>query len=1015
MRRFLALLFALLLAALALASTPEAVAPDIARIHYFRPDGEYSGWELHVWEDTTDRVTWQDGLDITGESDYGVYWDVNLKDDARRVGFIVHTGDNKDPGPDMFLRLDEHGREIWLVSGSDTIHTSRPDLGAISVGDLGKAQAHWVARDLIAWNPGRLEPGVTFRLHYDRQAGLALHPEGVTGGATLELEVVEEGLPEAVLQKFPHLADFTALRLAETDVARVPEALKGQTAVSAMRADGTFMNATALQIPGVLDDLFTFDGDLGILWDGEVPMLRVWAPTAQSVRLHRFESSSGEAAEILDMTPLAGSAGVWTISGDPAWKGSFYLYEVTVYAPSTQRVETNLVTDPYSLSLALNSARSQIVNLADAAHMPDGWESVQKPPLDAFTDISIYELHVRDFSVHDPSVPDDLKGTYLAFTLPDTHGRQHLAGLANAGLTHLHLLPTFDIATINEDKTSWKQPEEDLLSLPSDSTQQQALLNPIRDEDPFNWGYDPYHYSVPEGSYATDPDGPARILEYRKMVQALNEAGLRVVLDVVYNHTNAAGQAERSVLDRIVPGYYHRLDQNGFVTTSTCCPNTATEHAMMEKLMIDSLLVWARDYKIDAFRFDLMGHHMVDNMQNALSALRSLTLEQDGVDGSSIYVYGEGWNFGEVANNARGLNATQLNVGGLGIGTFNDRLRDAVRGGGPFDNGQDLFRRQGFINGLYYAPNEQVRAPQEAQLETLLRAADQIRVGLAGNLADYAFEGMTGETITGAEVDYNGSPAGYTLSPAENIVYVSKHDNQTLWDIIQYKAPARTSVDDRVRMQNLGLSIVALSQGVPFFHAGSDMLRSKSLDRDSYNSGDHFNQLDFTYQTNNWGVGLPPAWSNEENWLLMRPLLARTALRPDQEQILASVHHLQEMLKIRNSSRLFRLESADDVMQRLTFHNTGPEQVPGVIVMTLSDIGFENTLDPEHDSILVVFNATGELQRLQVGEFAGRGFRLHPVQRASDDWLVRFSRFRPESGTIIVPARTTSVFVEPAR
>jgi pullulanase/glycogen debranching enzyme len=172
--------------------------------------------------------------------------------------------------------------------------------------------------------------------------------------------------------------------------------------------------------------------------------------------------------------------------------------------------------------------------------------------------------------------------------------------------------------------------------------------------DGFNWCYDPFHYTTPEGSYSTNPDGVTRIFEFRRMVQALRRIDLRVVMDVVYNHTTAGGQAQKSVLDKVVPGYYHRLDENGAIETSTCCSNTATEHDMMEKLMTDSLVVWARDYQIDGFRFDLMGHHMKHNMLKAQEVLEKLTLEEDGVDGSKIYLYGEGWNFGEVADNARG-------------------------------------------------------------------------------------------------------------------------------------------------------------------------------------------------------------------------------------------------------------------------------------------------------------------------------------------------------------------------
>lgn len=1001
------LAFCLLLVSFASAQ----VAEDTARIHYFRPDGAYQGFQLHVWEDTTEEVTWEDGLELSGQDDYGVYWDVNLKEGAEKLGFIVHKGDEKDPGPDMFLLLGEQGNEIWLVSGDSNLYQEQPDVMAVPSGDLGKAQAHWLTADTIVWQLGENADDLQVSLHGSAEAALELSPEGVTGGEALELTYKPGGLGDELKQTFPHLTNYQVFKL--EDSARVADLLRGQVAVSAVNAAGELVDATGLQIPGVLDDLYAdaaYDEALGIVWHGNFPTLKLWAPTAQRVRLHLFSSAGSSEAEVLELVRNDAS-GVWSITGTPDWDAQYYLFEVTVYAPSTQHIETNLVTDPYSLSLSQNSQRSQIIDLDNPALTPEGWATLQKPPLDAPEDISIYELHVRDFSASDETVPPDLRGTYKAFTLIGTDGINHLTALVEAGLSHLHLLPTFDIASINEDKSTWQEPAGDLSSYAPNSSKQQAAVGEVRDQDAFNWGYDPYHYTVPEGSYATDPHGALRILEFREMVQSLNELGLRVVMDVVYNHTNASGQQAKSVLDKIVPGYYHRLNADGFVETSTCCQNTATEHAMMEKLMIDSLLVWARDYKIDAFRFDLMGHHMKRNMLAVKEALESLTPEEDGVDGSKIYLYGEGWDFGEVADNARGVNATQFNLAGTGIGTFNDRLRDAVRGGGPFDSGLALLSRQGFITGLGTLPNRVLRIAPAGLAEEAAHNADLIRIGLAGNLADFSFQSASGDIVQGDELDYNGSPAGYTFDPQENIVYVSKHDNQTLWDIAQYKLPATLPMRDRVRLHNLGLSIVAFAQGVPFFHAGSDMLRSKSLDRDSYDSGDWFNRLDFSYETNNWGVGLPPAWSNEDNWEIMRPLLADPTLTPEQQNILRSVEHFRELLEIRYSSPLFRLETSQAVLERLEFHNTGPDQLPGVIIMSLMDEVGED-LDPRHENIVVVFNATSETQNLTVAEFMGDDLSLHPVQRESTDLLLPFSRFRSKTGTFVVPPFTTAVFVE---
>ena len=363
---------------------------------------------------------------------------------------------------------------------------------------------------------------------------------------------------------------------------------------------------------------------------------------------------------------------------------------------STNKVETNLVTDPYSVSLARNSTRSQIISLEDPELQPRGWDKLHKPYLASPEDIVLYELHVRDFSATDASVPEDKRGTYAAFTQKRSDGMKHLTTLGLAGVTHVHLLPSFDFATINEDKSTWQAPSFDTLAaLPADSSEQQALVAATSGRDGFNWGYDPLHYNVPEGSYATDADGSARVLEYRQMVQSLNQSGLRVVMDVVYNHTNSAGQNPNSILDKLVPGYYHRLNGDGVVLNESCCADTATENAMMEKLMVDSVVLWARAYKLDGFRFDIMGFHLKSNMLKVRAALDALTPAKDGVNGKSIYLYGEAWNFGVMANNGRGVNAIQVNMAGTGIGSFSDRIRDAVRGGGPFSPRRD----QGFATG----------------------------------------------------------------------------------------------------------------------------------------------------------------------------------------------------------------------------------------------------------------------------------------------------------------------------
>ena len=821
-------------------------------------------------------------------------------------------------------------------------------------GSIKEQTAYFVDSDTILWDIP-VDETETYLFHFDRGGNtFRLGFEGISGGESFPIIYDPNGASDEVKAKFPHLANLPAFKVDRGNRFDVRLGIKGLVAVTAQDVDGNTRYAAGLQLPGLLDDMYPYDGPLGVTWDGDIPTLRVWAPTAWMTTLHLFDTSdpAAEPVQSIQMKPDT-KVGVWSAVGEVDWKGMYYLYEVRVYAPSEGRVVNNFVTDPYAFSLSKNSTRSQIVDLADPALAPEGWADVVKTGIAAPEDIVIYELHVRDFSANDATVPDEMKGTFKAFTLKDSSGMTHLANLADAGLTHLHLLPAFDIATINEEKSEWQSPDFDELSaFPPDSDQQQNVVNLLRDADAFNWGYDPYHYTVPEGSYSTDPDGPTRIVEFREMVQSLNDLGLYVVMDVVYNHTNAAGQAEKSVLDKIVPGYYHRLNGKGQVERSTCCANTATEHNMMRKLMIDSVLTWATEYKVDAFRFDLMGHHMKADMLALRAALDALTLEKDGVDGKAIYLYGEGWNFGEVADNARGVNATQFNMAETGIGTFNDRLRDAVRGGSPFGGHLE----QGFATGLCYDPNDFNQGSETTVCERALLFADITRATLAGNLQEYPFTNYKGVNTRGLGVDYNGSGAGYTTDPQENIVYVSKHDNETLFDVVQFKVPLDTSMADRVRTQNVALDLVMYSQGVPFFHAGSDMLRTKSLDRDSYNSGDWFNRLDFTYETNDWGMGLPIADKNQDNWGIMKPLLAADGLAPESEDILANVAHFQDALRIRQSSVLFRLRTEQDVIDRVAFHNTGPDQIPGVIVMSISDMVGEN-LDPEHDMIVTLFNA----------------------------------------------------------
>ena len=953
--------------------------------------------------------------------------------------------------------------------GDEGTQGPRPDAGMQT--DAGGpvmfegAKAHWVAPDRILLPADAV--GTSTALYHAPDGGMMLQDGALVGGEPVALIAVTDDLPVAITDKFPHLADFQVFRLDLDDPSMGLAMLGDQLAVASQDDEGNLVAVTGVQTAGVLDSEYSYEGPLGVTFEqaDEQPSFRLWAPTARSVDLHIYDADKTELMTVPMVAPAAADQGVWTYeAADTAWYGLYYKYEVTVFAPAAApsdgstvpgAVVANLVTDPYSVGLATNSAYSLIVDLADPDTKPVGWDTLQKPALGEPEDIVLYEAHVRDFSAHDATVAAEHQGKYLAFTYDGeadddnralSDGMAHLKALAEAGLTHVHLLPVFDIATVDEDPANRVELDDtvgalcasnaevpaetcsaqeskairtllaEVLALAGGATDTiQAMVGYMRGLDAFNWGYDPYHYTTPEGSYATDADGITRIRELRAMVQGLSQIGLRTVMDVVYNHTNASGQAEKSVLDRIVPGYYHRRNAfTGEVERSTCCENTATEHSMMEKLMLDSVMVWARDYKVDGFRFDLMGHHMKANMERVTQAVRSLTPAADGVDGATIYVYGEGWDFGEVQDDTRGVNATQQNMAGTGIGTFSDRLRDAVRGGGPFDGGDSLRENQGFANGLFYDPNEKNEG-SEKEKNLLLAQTDLIRVGLAGNLEDFVVTEWSGSDVSGAAVSYNGYPAGYTLDPQEIITYVTAHDNQTLWDNNQYKIPTGTSMDTRVRIQNLGLSTTLLAQGVPFLHMGAEMLRSKSMERDSYDSGDWYNKVDFTYETNNWNVGLPRADKDGDNYPVIEGIIDDASIAPQKAHIEATVSHVLEMLRIRKSSRLFRLTTGADVTARVDFHNTGADQIPGLIVMSITDGTCAGTdLDPALDGVVVLFNANDEDQTFSLagtGLAGTTGYVLHDVQASSADTTVQAAGF--DAAGFFVPARTTAVFELP--
>ncbi|WP_260391820.1 pullulanase-type alpha-1,6-glucosidase [Aeromonas enteropelogenes] len=1004
--------------------------------------GPFANYSLHLWNNDACNATAESGLNAGWDDKantpaavdgFGPSWVVPLSKVEGCINFIARNGDLANlTGSDMKVVFSDHpDRTVAIVAGKNEIFGSRAEAFTAAFGVAG-ASAHLIDGNTLIWQGGKDKPHV--RLYYTDSGTIKANAEGVFDFPYITL--TPTSLTAEQQAKYPHLKDAATFALpAGKDLKPL---LKGELVAIGTDADGILQGATLVQSAGALDALYSEAATkltYGAVVEGGNVTFRLWAPTARSVKLALFDEqhkSLGERTMTLDE-----ASGSWSVQGGSELVGKFYRYDIQVYHPVSRKLESYQVTDPYSLSLAMNSEFSQVVDLDDPALKPEGWDSLKAPHSQQNpADITIYEAHVRDLTGNDDSTPAEHRGKFLGLTDTDTAPVKHLQALAKSGVSHLHLLPVFDIATVNEDPAKVANIGDDFSKLcqvnsevqnskfagycssgqtieavlgdlqggdSKENPQVQELYGYLRGVDSFNWGYDPYHYTTPEGSYATNAEGSQRILEFREMVKAIKQnIGMNVVMDVVYNHTNEAGLGPKSVLDKIVPWYYQRLNpETGSVENSTCCSNTAPEHAMFAKLMDDSLVTWARDYKIDAFRFDLMGHHPKDQMVQALAAVKKVNPE--------MYFYGEGWNFGEVQDDKRFVQATQKHLAGTGIGSFSDRLRDAVRGGSPFDGGDTIRKTQGFGNGALVDANEM----DGVDRATALHQSDLVRLGMAGNLKDFILTDKDGMPKKGADIDYNGQPAGYAQDPTEIQNYVDKHDNQTLFDNLIYKAPQGA---DLVRMQGVSLATAMLGQGIPFTHAGVELLRSKSMERDSYDSGDWYNWVDYTLADNNFDKGLPRKDKDGDNYPLIEQVLGKH-VKPSGADMATMVGFYQELAELRQSSRLLRLGSGAEVIKRVDFRNTGPDQVPGFIVMTVDDgVNAGADLDPAIDGLVVMINATNAPQ--SIGDFRDgndqpidlTSLQLSPAHHGGES-IARDAAVN--GGTLTLGAWSAAVFVKP--
>ena len=519
---------------------------------------------------------------------------------------------------------------------------------------------------------------------------------------------------------------------------------------------------------GPFDDYPVYTGnDLGVNYSPQKTSFKVWAPKASEVKLRLYDAGNGgDATNTIDLEKA--DAGTWQITISKDLKNKYYTFQVL--RDGAWLLER---PDVYAKAVGVNGMRGMVADLNSTN--PDGWQNDIKPPQKNFTDIILYELHIRDISIS-PNSGVKYKGKFLGLTETGTKSPEGVATgldhIKELGVTHVHLLPSFDFNSIDETK-----PE---------NTQ-------------YNWGYDPLNYNVPEGSYSTNPyDGNVRIKEFKTLVQTLHKNGLRVILDVVYNHTSNT----QSNSNQFAPGYFYRHNGDGSYANGTGCGNeVASEQPMARKFMIESVVYWAKEYHLDGFRFDLMGIHDIETMNMISDTLHKID--------PTIFVYGEGWAAGDSPFPEK-LRAVKSNVMQLKeIAAFSDDIRDGIKGGWG-----DL-KEKGFVSGN---PDK----------------TESVKFGIVASTQN--------PQINYKEVNYSKAP--WAAEPFQAITYASCHDDNTLFDRLKISNPA-SSEEDLIKMDKLANAIVLTSQGVSFLHSGVELLRTKKGVANSFSSPDSINQIDW--------------------------------------------------------------------------------------------------------------------------------------------------------------------------
>jgi len=509
--------------------------------------------------------------------------------------------------------------------------------------------------------------------------------------------------------------------------------------------------------------------DLEVNYSPAQTFFRVWSPLAEAVMLRLYKTDHDK-EHTLRQNMKRDVDGTWILLLRGDWKNFYYTFQT-----KTNDLWLAETAGIYAKAVGTNGERGVVINFDDTK--PENWENDKRVECKHYTDAIIYEMHVRDISMH-PESGIQFKGKFLGLTETNSHnssgystGLKHIKEL---GITHVHIMPVYDFMSVDE---SYNPPKE------------------------YNWGYDPHNYNVPEGSYSTDAaSGTKRILEFKQMIKAFHDAGIGVIMDMVYNHT---GHTEKSHFNRLVPGYFYRFNWEGTYSNGSGCGNeTASERPMVRKYILDSVLYWANEYHLDGFRFDLMGLHDIDTMNLIRSELDKISPQ--------IITYGEGWTGGDSTlpceQRAVKQNVRQLNR----IAIFNDNIRDTIKG--PWWNEHE----KGFVSGK-------------------------------SGLNEFVKQGVTAATWH-HQINYgyiNKHNEAWADQPFQTINYVSCHDNHTLWDKLKLTCD-KCSKTEMMKMHKLSAAIILTSQGIPFLHSGVELLRTKKGHGNSYNQPDAINQIDWT-------------------------------------------------------------------------------------------------------------------------------------------------------------------------